>query len=80
MLISIDFDLSKKTVRPAALFGGSFIRLAIATTSVGAGALGMAIFRSLIGTKTAKTLVGTDIVHALPVTLVAGEIFFRLDW
>lgn len=76
MLIPIDFNLSKKTVRPAALLGGSFIGLSVATTSVGAGALGMAIFRSLIGTRTSKTLVGTDIVHAIPVTLVAGAVYF----
>ena len=75
MLIPIDFNLSKKTARLGAFLSGSFLGLSVATTSVGAGALGLAIFRSLIGTKTAKILVGTDIVHAIPVTLVASAVY-----
>lgn len=51
---------------------GVFIGFSVATTSVGAGALGMALVRALLGDKDPKRLVGTDVVHAIPVALLAG--------
>ena len=56
----------------AATAGGAFIGFSVATTSVGAGALGMALLRSLIGDKDPRRLVGTDLVHAIPIALIAG--------
>lgn len=53
--------------------GGAVIGLSVATTSIGAGALGMALLRSLLGDRDPKQLVGTDIVHAIPVALIAGS-------
>jgi uncharacterized membrane protein YfcA len=58
------------------IIGGGFIGFAVATTSVGAGAMGMALLRSLMGDRDPKKLVGTDIVHAIPIALIAGVSYF----
>jgi len=57
-------------VAPAGGFG---IGSAVALTSVGAGALGMALLVRLAppGVKP-RELVGTDLVHAIPIALIAG--------
>ena len=53
--------------------GGFGIGSAVALTSVGAGALGMALLVRLSpkGIKP-RELVGTDLVHAIPIALIAG--------
>lgn len=53
---------------------GSFgIGLAVSLTSVGAGALGMALLVRISPRNTKpKYLVGTDLVHAIPIALIAG--------
>ena len=51
--------------------GGGLIGFSVATTSVGGGALGMVLLRSRLGDKNPRVLVGTDIVHAIPITLIA---------
>jgi len=53
--------------------GGFGIGSAVALTSVGAGALGMALLVRLAppGVKP-RELVGTDLVHAIPIALIAG--------
>lgn len=64
-------------------FGGALIGFSVATTSVGAGALGMALLRSRIGDGDPKRLVGTDIVHAIPIAMIAGisyGFFGFMDW
>ena len=60
-----------KAWEPAA--GGFGIGTAVSLTSVGAGALGMALLVRLStpGTKP-RHLVGTDLVHAIPIALIAG--------
>lgn len=53
--------------------GGFGIGLAVALTSVGAGALGMALLVKLSPPHTTpQELVGTDLVHAIPIALIAG--------
>jgi uncharacterized protein len=53
--------------------GGFGIGLAVALTSVGAGALGMALLVKLSPPHTKpQELVGTDLVHAIPIALIAG--------
>ncbi|KZM38529.1 membrane protein [Marinomonas sp. SBI22] len=47
---------------------GSLVTL----TSVGAGALGTALMMILFPTMSARNIVGTDLAHAVPLTLVAG--------
>jgi len=53
--------------------GGAGIGLAVSMTSVGAGALGMALLTRLTG-RGAKphSLVGTDLLLAVPIALIAG--------
>ena len=55
--------------------GGGFIGFAVATTSVGAGALGMALLRAKLGDQNPRQLVGTDIVHSIPIALIAGSTY-----
>lgn len=53
--------------------GGFGIGVAVALTSVGAGALGMALLVKLSPPHTKpQELVGTDLVHAIPIALIAG--------
>jgi hypothetical protein len=56
----------------SSLFGRGFIGFSVATTSVGAGALGMVLLRRQIGDESPKKLVGTAIVHSIPIALIAG--------
>lgn len=56
---------------PTALFG-VVLGAMVALTSVGAGAIGVAVLTGLYPALMARRIVGTDIVHAVPLTLVAG--------
>ncbi len=56
---------------PTVLFGAVLGAL-VALTSVGAGAIGVAILTGLYPTLLARRVVGTDIVHAIPLTLLSG--------
>ena len=63
-----------RTLHPAIAPAGGFgIGGAVSLTSVGAGALGMALLVRLAppGVKP-QELVGTDLVHAIPIALIAG--------
>jgi uncharacterized membrane protein YfcA len=62
-------SLSKSvmTVCLGAILGGL-----VALTSIGAGAIGLAILVCLYPHASAVRLVGTDIAHAVPLTLLAG--------
>ncbi len=52
---------------------GAILGVLVTLTSVGAGALGAAMLIALYPIRmTARRLVGTDIVHAVPLTVVAG--------
>ncbi len=46
--------------------------LLVTLTSVGAGAIGVTVLAALYPMLPAKRLVGTDIAHAVPLTLVGG--------
>lgn len=81
MLVSI--GVSKTPSNRLPIIGGGFIGFAVATTSVGAGAMGMALLRSFMGDGDPKKLVATDIVHAIPIALIAGVSYFFagfFDW
>jgi hypothetical protein len=55
------------------VLAGGFLGLLVTLTSVGAGALGAVMLVYLYPFRMTPTrLVGTDIVHAIPLTLVAG--------
>ena len=67
-------NLSKATVT---ISGGAGIGLAVSLTSVGAGALGMALLSRVSPRGTPpRALVGTDLLFAVPIALVAGISYF----
>ncbi len=51
---------------------GAFLGLLVSLTSVGAGALGMTALLVLYPRLPVSRLVGSDIAHAVPLTLIAG--------
>jgi uncharacterized membrane protein YfcA len=51
---------------------GAALGSLVALTSVGAGALGVVVLTILNPALLARRLIGTDIVHAIPLTLLAG--------
>ena len=67
-------DRSNATVT---ISGGAGIGLAVSLTSVGAGALGMALLTRVSPRGTPpRALVGTDLLFAVPIALVAGISYF----
>ncbi len=57
---------------------GLLIGATVALTSVGAGAIGVVVLTALYPALAVRRLVGTDIVHAIPLTLMAGLGHFSL--
>lgn len=51
---------------------GLGLGMVVTLTSVGAGAIGVVVLTSLYPRLITRRLVGTDIVHAIPLTLVSG--------
>lgn len=58
-------------VAATVLFGAG-LGFLVTLTSVGAGAIGVVVLALLFPALPAKRIVGTDIAHAVPLTLVAG--------
>jgi uncharacterized membrane protein YfcA len=56
---------------PTVLFG-VVLGLLVTLTSVGAGAIGVVVLTMLYPALMTRRLIGTDIVHAVPLTLVSG--------
>jgi len=54
------------------IFSGALIGTLVTFSSVGAGALGAAILFFLYPRIRAVSIVGTDLAHAVPITLIAG--------
>jgi len=65
-----DGDTVSRRARTLAI--GALIGTLVTVTSVGAGAIGVVALFFLYPTLPASKLVGADIVHAVPLTLVAG--------
>lgn len=68
---------------PITLFIGAFIGLAVAFSSVGAGAVGVTALVLLFPALSTVRIVGTDIAHAVPLTLLAGAghaVLGHVDW
>ena len=57
---------------PVTVIMGLFLGLLVTLSSVGAGAFGTAILMILYPTLASIRVVGTDLAHAVPLTLVAG--------
>jgi uncharacterized protein len=58
--------------KAATIVLGIILGVLVALTSVGAGAIGVVVLMILYPTLVARRLVGTDIVHAIPLTFIAG--------
>ena len=76
---------SFQRVQPGAtVLAGALLGTVVTLTSVGAGALGAAILTCLYPLRlTPAKLVGTDLMHAIPIALVAGlgySLMGRVDW
>ena len=56
----------------ATVLFGVALGLLVTLTSVGAGAIGVSVLAALYPLLPAKRIVGTDIAHAVPLTLVGG--------
>ena len=64
--------LSAWRVEVATIVLGAILGVLVSLTSVGAGALGMTALLVLYPNVPINRLVGTDIAHAVPLTLIAG--------
>ena len=66
-------------VRPAPTLAlGLVLGVLVALTSVGAGAIGVVALTALYHALSARRLIGTDIVHAIPLTFLAGASHFGM--
>ena len=68
----LKINLSLQKSSRVIFFCGIILGALVTMTSVGAGALGTAIMMILFPMMRAKNIVGTDLAHAVPLTLVAG--------
>ena len=66
------FGLRARHLGGATVATGAVLGVLVTLSSVGAGALGMAVLMVLYPRHAAVRLVGTDIAHAVPLTLIAG--------
>jgi uncharacterized protein len=57
---------------PLTIAAGAAIGVLVSLSSIGAGALGAVLLLLLYPTQPVSRIVGTDIAHAVPLTLVAG--------
>jgi len=64
--------LSDTATRAITILLGAFLGVLVTVSSVGAGAIGMTVLLALYPRMPAVRLVGSDIAHAVPLTLVAG--------
>ena len=64
--------LSDRRVALITVMVGAVLGTLVSLTSVGAGALGMTVLLVLYNRAPVSRLVGSDIAHAVPLTLVAG--------
>ncbi len=63
---------SEHTTRLLTIVTGVVLGVLVSITSVGAGALGVTILLLLYPRLPTSTIVGSDIAHAVPLTLIAG--------
>jgi len=71
--------LASPTLRPAPTLAlGLVLGVLVALTSVGAGAIGVVALTALYHALAARRLIGTDIVHAIPLTFLAGASHFGM--
>jgi uncharacterized protein len=77
------YHLSSNSLNVLTVFTGLLLGTMVTLTSIGAGALGTVVLFILYPFLTTKRLVGTEIAHAVPLTLVAGlghASMGNMDW
>jgi len=72
LLSRFDLRLPERTSLKLIFVCGIALGVLVTLTSVGAGALGTAIMMILFPVMRAKNIVGTDLAHAVPLTLIGG--------
>lgn len=75
--------LGRRWIGPATVVAGAVLGALVTLTSVGAGALGMTMLALLYPGTPMSRLVGSDIAHAVPLTLIAGLghwLLGAVDW
>ena len=75
---SADASVPTAVRRGPTLLLGLVLGVLVALTSVGAGAIGVVALTALYHSLSARRLVGTDIVHAIPLTFLAGMSHFSM--
>jgi len=65
-------SVAARFIVPGTLLAGFILGVLVTLTSVGAGALGMIVLVLLYTDTPIDRLVGSDIAHAVPLTLIAG--------
>lgn len=76
-------DIDERTTAIATVVTGVVLGVLVAISSVGAGAVGVTVLLLLYPRLPMATIVGSDIAHAVPLTLVAGTGHWMLgsvDW
>ncbi|MDH0729164.1 sulfite exporter TauE/SafE family protein [Pseudomonas sichuanensis] len=77
------YHLSDRTLNILTVFTGVILGVMVTLTSIGAGALGTVALFLLYPFLVTRRLVGTEIAHAVPLTLVAGlghASMGNMDW
>ena len=75
--------IDEKTTAAATVATGAALGMLVTISSVGAGAVGVTVLLLLYPRLPIATIVGSDIAHAVPLTLVAGTGHWALgsvDW
>ncbi|QAX81881.1 sulfite exporter TauE/SafE family protein [Candidatus Pseudomonas adelgestsugas] len=67
-----DYYMSQRNLNALTSVTGAILGIMVALTSIGAGALGTVVLFILYPFLATRRLVGTEIAHAVPLTLVAG--------
>ncbi len=76
-------ELSPRSLRGLTIASGAVLGTLVTLTSVGAGALGVSVLTLLYPRLSTVRIVGSDIAHAIPLTLLAGVGYWYLgavDW
>ena len=76
-------QINDRAIALATVLTGALIGVLVSISSVGAGAVGVTVLLLLYPRLPMATIVGSDIVHAVPLTLVAGAGHWALgsvDW
>jgi uncharacterized membrane protein YfcA len=75
--------ISARTQGRLTIATGAVLGILVSLTSVGAGAIGVTVLLLLYPTLPLKRIVGADIAHAVPLTLIAGMghwLLGSVDW